>query len=305
MRIDLLRTKASMRCLAVFAALVVTGRDALAQSSGSLSGRVTEARSERPVSDVQITVVGSDRSGVTNSNGEYTIVGVPVGAQRVRARRIGFAPSEQATNVEAGAVTRASFSLNPTATDLAAVVVTGTAGSQERRTLGNSITQLNVAEINEKSTLLNVTDALQSKTPGVTILPGSGIPGAAADIRVRGASSLNGYRPVVFIDGIRYNIEGLGNFNATGSGLAGQAQSSQATSALDLISPNDIESIEVLKGPAAATLYGADAAAGVIQIITKKGTRGQQNLRWTGKIEHGTNKWGTETPITYTVGDAV
>jgi TonB-linked SusC/RagA family outer membrane protein len=305
MPISLLRTKASMLGLAVFAALVVTPRDALGQSSGTLSGRVTEAHSQRPVSDVQVTVVGAERSGVTNSNGEYTIVGVPAGAQRVRARRIGFAPSEQATNIEAGAVTSASFTLNPTATDLGAVVVTGTAGSQERRTLGNSITQLNVAEINDRSTLLTVTDALQSKTPGVTILPGSGIPGASADIRIRGASSLNGYRPVVFIDGIRYNIEGLGNFNATGSGLVGQAQSSQATSALDLISPNDIESIEVLKGPAAATLYGADAAAGVIQIITKKGTRGQQNLRWTGKIERGTNKWGTETPTTYTVCDAV
>jgi TonB-linked SusC/RagA family outer membrane protein len=286
-------------------ALAIPNRTASAQSSGTVSGRVVEANSGRPLSDAQVIVVGTDRTGVTNANGEFNIAGVLAGPQRVRVRRIGFAPSEQAVDVQTGATARAEFILNATATDLAAVVVTGTAGSAERRTLGNSITQLDVAEITEKSTVMNVTDVLQSKTPGVTILPGSGIPGAAADIRIRGASSLSGYQPVVFIDGIRYSIETLGNFNATGAGLAGQAQSSQATSGLDLISPNDIESIEVLKGPAAATLYGADAAGGVIQIITKKGTRGQQNLRWTGKMERGTSKWGTETPTTYTICDAV
>lgn len=294
-----------MLALALVAALAVITRTASAQSSGTVSGRVTEANSQRPLADAQVIIVGTDRSGVTNTNGEFTIGGVPAGAQRVRARRIGFAPSEQAMDVQTGETARANFALNVTATDLTAVVVTGTAGGAERRTIGNSITQLNVAEITEKSTVLNVTDVLQSKTPGVTILPGSGIPGAAADIRIRGASSLSGYQPVVFIDGIRYSIESLGNFNATGAGLAGQAQSSQATSGLNLISPNDIESIEVLKGPAAATLYGADAAGGVIQIITKKGTRGQQNLRWTGKMERGTSKWGTETPTTYTICDAV
>jgi TonB-linked SusC/RagA family outer membrane protein len=299
-----IRVRAAGFALALAAIFAVPIRTAEAQSSGTVSGRVVEANSQRALSDAQVIVVGTERTGVTNANGEFTITGVPAGPQRIRVRRIGFGPSEREVDVQTGQTARAEFILNVTATDLAAVVVTGTAGAAERRTIGNSVTQLNVAEITEKSTVLSVTDVLQSKTPGVTILPGSGIPGAAADIRIRGASSLSGYQPVVFIDGIRYSIESLGNFNATGAGLAGQAQSSQATSGLDLISPNDIESIEVLKGPAAATLYGADAAGGVIQIITKKGTRGQQNLRWTGKVERGTSKWGTETPTTYTLCDA-
>ena len=113
----------------------------------------------------------------------------------------------------------------------------------------------------------------------MTILPGSGAPGTAGEIRIRGASSLSGYKPVVFIDGVRYNIDDLGGFGATGGGTAGLAQSTQVTSALNNLNPNDIESIEVIKGPAAATLYGAEAANGVIQIITKKGTRGQQAMQ--------------------------
>ena len=132
---------------------------------------------------------------------------------------------------------------------------------------------------------------LQSKTPGVTILPGSGVPGTAGEIRIRGASSLSGYKPVVFIDGIRFNIDDLGGFSATGGGTAGLAQSTQVTSALNNLNPNDIESIEIIKGPAAATLYGAEAANGVIQIITKKGTRGQQAMRWNFKAETGSSTW--------------
>ena len=121
----------------------------------------------------------------------------------------------------------------------------------------------------------------------MTILPGSGAPGTAGEIRIRGASSLSGYKPVVFIDGIRYNIDDLGGFSATGGGTAGLAQSSQVTSALNNLNPNDIESIEVIKGPAAATLYGAEAANGVIQIITKKGTRGQQQMQMGVPAESG------------------
>lgn len=152
--------------------------------------------------------------------------------------------------------------------------------------------------------MVNVTEVLQGKTPCVSVLPGSGMPGTAGEIRIRGASSLAGYKPVVFVDGVRYNIDDLGQFAATGGGTAGLAQSSQVTSALNNLNPNDIESIEVVKGPAAATLYGAEAANGVIQIITKKGTRGQQAMRWSFRGERGTNHWNLLPEDNYTTCDA-
>ncbi|HJU75847.1 MAG TPA: SusC/RagA family TonB-linked outer membrane protein [Gemmatimonadaceae bacterium] len=275
-----------------------------AQNTGSIRGRITENVGQRAIGDVQVLVAGTGSGAITNANGEYVIANVPAGSRTVRVRRLGFVPTERTVNVVAGETTQLDFALSQSLTQLEQLVITGTAGLTEKRTLGNSITTVDVADLNEKTTVLSVSEVLQSKTPGVTFLVGSGAPGTAGEFRIRGAGSISGYRPVVFIDGVRYNIENLGNFAATGAGLAGLAQSSQTTSALDLISPNDIESIEVIKGPAAATLYGAEAANGVIQIITKKGTRGQQKLRWSFRGERGQTEWALDTPVNYTTCDS-
>lgn len=291
--------------LAGLIALVLLPHGAAAQATGRIVGTVRDAATGAPLSDVRVTVLGTEKGAATDVTGRYSMADVPAGTHQVRARRIGFSSTTVSVTVMAGQEVRADMTLRIAPTQLGEVVVTGTPVGQAKRELGNSVTQVDVAELTEKSTITNVSEALQSKTPGVTILPGSGVPGTSGEIRIRGAASLSGYKPVVFIDGIRYNIESLGNFNPTGSGLAGQAQSAQSTSALDLISPNDIESIEVLKGPAAATLYGADAAGGVIQIITKKGTRGQQRVRWTAKLERGNTDWALDTPLNYTTCDSV
>ena len=291
--------------LVLGAAAALVPRAAEAQTAGTVRGRVVDAASKRPVGDVQVLVVGTGSGALSNANGDFVIAGVPSGERTLRARRIGFAPLDRTITVTAGQEVRADIELQQSVTQLSQLVITGTAGAAERRTVGNSITTVDVAELSEKTTLLNVSEVLQSKTPGLTLLPGSGAPGTAGEFRIRGAGSISGYRPVVFIDGVRYNIDGLGNFAATGAGLAGLAQSSQITSALDFLNPNDIESIEVLKGPAAATLYGAEAANGVIQIITKKGTRGQQGLRWGLRAERGESEWRLRPQDNYTTCDAV
>src|SRR5688500_3383876 len=285
-------------------ALTTPVRSLAAQQTGTIRGRVTDAASQRPVGDVQVTIVGSGLGALSGPSGDFTINNVPAGQRVVRARRLGFNPAEKTVTVSTEPVT-ADFALTQSATQLEQLVVTGTAGAAERKTVGNSITQLNVADLTEKQSVLNVSEVLQSKTPGVSILPGSGAPGTSGEIRIRGASSLSGYRPVVFIDGVRYSIDDLCSFSATGGGTAGLAQSTQVTSALNFLNPNDIESIEVIKGPAAATLYGAEAANGVIQIITKKGTRGQQKLQFSMRAERGTSDISLEQEPNYTTCDAV
>ena len=286
--------------------LLLVSSVAAAQGTSVIRGRVTDAGTGRPIADVQVTITGRAIGGVTNSAGDYSIPAAPAGTHELSARRIGYARSNRSVTVSPGSETRADFTLRVTASTLDAVVVTGTAGAAEKRTLGNSITQLDVADLTQKTSVVNVTEVLQSKTPGLTLLPNSGTPGAAAEFRIRGAGSLTGYSPVVYIDGVRYNNSGLGNFNPTGTlgGTGGQAQSTQVTSALNLISPQDIESIEVIKGPAAATLYGAEAANGVIQIITKKGSRGQQATRFSVHGETGVNRLAVEMPTNYTLCDA-
>ncbi len=292
------------RVAAAAAMAMITAAEPLAaQSVGTIRGTVTEARTQRAVADVQVFIPEASSRALTNAAGLYVMSNVPIGTHTLHARLIGFAEVTQAVTVSAGATVTADMRLQPQAIELSEVVVTGTPIGTEKRALGNSVTTVDVAEITTKSSMMNVTELLQAKAPGVTILPGSGAPGTAAEIRIRGAASISGYRPVVYIDGIRYNSESLGNFNPTGAGLAGQAQSAQVTSALNFINPQDIESIEILKGPAAATLYGAEAAQGVIQIITKKGFRGEQSVRWTARYERGQSEWTLPTPVNFTTCD--
>jgi TonB-linked SusC/RagA family outer membrane protein len=288
---------------------LVTSAAATGAQTGTIRGRVTETAGQRPVADAQVTIAGSTLGSNTNANGDYVITNVPSGSRDLVVRRLGFGRRNQTVTVPPGGEVRADFTISPAATQLEAVVTTGTGGAVERRTVGNSITQLDVEELTAKQSVVNVTEVLQSKTPGVTIMPGSGAPGTAGEIRIRGASSTSGYRPVVFIDGIRYSIDDLGGFAATGGGTVGVGlspglgQSAQVTSALNNLNPNDIESIEVIKGPAAATLYGAEAANGVIQIITKKGSRGQQQMRWNLRAERGMSEWATLPEDNYTTCD--
>ena len=287
--------------LAITAALGLAAvPSAHAQSTGTIRGRVVETGSQRPLTAVQVVVGGTTQGAVTGADGEYVITAVRAGEQSITARRIGYTPVTRTVTVPAGGEVRLDVTLAATATRLDQIVVTGTGVATEKRQLGNSITTLDVAALTEKASVLNVAEVLQSKSPGVTLLPGSGTPGTAGEIRIRGTSSLSGYKPVVYIDGIRYNIDEIGSWPATGNGTAGLAQNTQVTSALNFINPNDIESIEIIKGPAAATLYGAEAANGVIQIITKKGTRGQQALQWRAQYERGQTELALDTPTNYT-----
>jgi TonB-linked SusC/RagA family outer membrane protein len=192
----------------------------------------------------------------------------------------------------------ADFTMTQAVSQLDAIVVTGTAGAAEKRTIGNAITQLDVADVTGKSSMATVGDILQGRSPGVAVMASSGTPGTSTEITIRGYGSFTNNRPVIVIDGVRMDTDDLGAFNPSGAGTSGF--SGQRTSALDMINPNDIESIEVIKGPAAATLYGADAAGGVIQIITKKGRRGQQPLKWSVRWESGTNQWGVDKLTNYT-----
>src|SRR5439155_191155 len=163
-----------------------------------------------------------------------------------------------------------------------------------RRAIGNAVSTVSVSDVVGKSNVSNVTEVLQSKVPGLTLMPGSGEAGTSTNYRLRGAGSLYaGNNPTIYVDGVRVNSRGQGNSTVFG----------QNPSSLDAINPNDIESIEVIKGPAAATLSGAEAAAGVIQIITKKGQPGR--IRWDARWEAGHSWWPESMrPINFAVATA-
>jgi len=282
--------------------LAVATAPALAQGTGVIRGTVADAVTQRPLATVQISVVGTNRGALSNAAGEFLILNIPAGTYEVRAEMIGHGTVTQEVTVREGAVSEVALTLSQAAIAMDEIVVTGTAGATSRRTLGNSITTVNAAQMTQQTAITSLTELLQAKTPGVQILTNSGTLGTAADIRIRGASSLTSTRPVIFIDGVRYNDSSLGSFTPSGAGTT--SFSGQTTSAFDFINPNDIESIEVVKGPAAATLYGAEAANGVIQIITKKGVRGEQSVRWDLRTEYAQNEWSLEIPDNYTTCSA-
>ena len=252
-----------------------------AQQTGTIQGTVTANATGRTLGGARIQVVGTTYTGSTLANGTFVIRDVRAGTYTVRASIIGYSSQETSVTLAAGQTVDLDFVMNRAAISLDEIVVTGTAGAQERRVIGNSVSRVQVGEELEDAPIQNATQLLTARTPGLTLMTNSGQVGASSNIRIRGAGSLNGgYAPVFYVDGIR--IE---------SGTVEAASTYQGGTALDFLNPDDIESIEVIKGPAAATLYGADAANGVVQIITKKGRRGQQSTQWTTSLEFGQNEW--------------
>ncbi|MGQ0715440.1 MAG: SusC/RagA family TonB-linked outer membrane protein [Gemmatimonadaceae bacterium] len=251
-----------------------------AQGTSSVEGTVTEAATRLPVANARVEIVGTALARITGQDGRYAIRNVPAGTHVVRVSLIGYGRAETPVTLASGQTDTVNFGLTRVAITLQGVVVTGTAGAQEKVTLGNSVGKIDMDKL-ENAPIANVTELLTSRTPGLTLMSNSGQTGSSSNMRIRGAGSLaGGYAPVFYVDGIR--IE---------SAPVEDASTYQGGTALDFLNPEDIESIEVIRGPAAATLYGADAANGVIQIITKKGTRGAESARWTASMSVGENEW--------------
>lgn len=238
--------------------------------AGSITGRVTDAAAGAPLPGVTLQLEGTRLGAGTTNDGRYRIAGVQAGTYTLVARRIGYNPQRQSVTVAGTGEVVANFQLQSSPIALDQVVITGTAGAQERRAIGNSVTTISASEELSKSAAPNLGTLLNARASGVTILPRSGRLGAGPSVQIRGRASLGlENSPLLYIDGVRVN-----NATATGpQGVAGGlgGQGSQVGGRLNDLNPEDIESIEIIKGPAAATIYGTEAANGVIQVITKRG----------------------------------
>jgi TonB-dependent SusC/RagA subfamily outer membrane receptor len=246
--------------------------------SGVVAGTVVDQASRAPLPDARVSIAGTAVAVQTNARGEFRLANVRPGRVQVTVFRIGFRSGSDTVTVNAGATASLNFRLQASLTTLSEVVVSGTVGNQERRAQAATVSTVSAATIRETSPITNVNEMLQSRAPGVSVSSGSGSAGTSRQIRIRGAASLSlSNQPIVFVDGVRIS-EGVGG-PLTGGG--------QTTDRINDLNPDDIESIEVVKGPAAATLYGADASTGVIQIITKRGRVGTNAFQQTVRGEFG------------------
>ena len=197
---------------------------------------------------------------------------------RLRVTRIGY--QVMATDARVGE-TNLRIELAELAVKLDAVVVTGTAGEAQRRTLGNAVGRVDVASnLRVTGPPAKMQDMLSVNVPGVRIMRSSGAIGTGGTTRIRGSGSLSlSNEPLIYIDGVRSNNQ------AAVASFAFNGQ--EKPSRLNDLNPEDIESIEVLKGPSAATIYGTEASNGVIQIITKRGRTGRPT--WETHVDAGQN----------------
>lgn len=237
---------------------------------GSLSGLVTDATNGRPIAGVAVRLEEVSLATSTGSDGAYRFPEVPAGTYALTARRVGYEKVTTTATIADGEEGRADLSMTPAPTILDQVVTTGTMIPTEVKALPTPVTVITSDRI-EQQHALTLMAIIRQGVPTAVAHDAANVP-ANTDISVRGASSLNGAGDMkVFIDGVEAS-----SFGQTP------------------VDPASIDRIEVIRGPQAATLYGADAAGGVIQIFTKRGDPNLLRPQVNARVEMGL----TQTPYT-------
>ncbi|WP_194777698.1 SusC/RagA family TonB-linked outer membrane protein [Pararhodonellum marinum] len=232
----------------------------LSAQAQTVRGKVTDQSSGEPIPGVSVLVQNTNVGSVTDIDGNY-VIEVPSGNQNLVFSFIGFESQTIAVNNRSTLDVR----LRQDVTDMQEVVVTAFGLTQEKKKISFSAQEVNSTEIMQ-SREQNVVDALNAKVAGVQVTRQGGSAGAGSSIVIRGIQSISGQnQPLFVVDGVPVN----NSFRAS-IGTSGGVD--YANRAID-INPNDIETITVLKGPAATSLYGIQGATGVVLITTKKGSR--------------------------------
>ena len=235
-------------------------RETSPRLDGPIAGVVLGPRAE-PIAGARVAIAGTMTRTETSAEGRFRFLNVGGQTVTLEVTRIGYRKVTQSVTVGDTAI---RITMAEAAISLDAVVVTGTAGAESKRSVGNAVATVSATDVVSTAPIRGVGDILNGRVAGVVVTPGSGVAGGGPIVQIRGRSTLSlRTEPLVYIDGVRANSD-VGTGPSIGS-------SGQFASRLGDISPEEIESIEVIRGPAASTLYGTEASNGVIQIITKKG----------------------------------
>ncbi len=268
---------AAGRVIAGSAALLV----ALAMSfvpvsaQNNITGTVVDAGTQRPLGGAQVLIEDTELGSLTDNRGRFLILNAPSGSVTLRVVMIGY----QEATATATAGQAVTIQLQETAISLDEIVVTGVVGEQTARAVGNVIGQVDAAQLEQLAPATDIQRMISATVPGVRVSLSSGEVGTGGTTRIRGIASLSlGAQPLIYVDGVRVN----GDEASLAFGGTGFRSSSQP-SRLGDFNPDEIENIEIIKGPAAATLYGTEASNGVINIITKRGRTGAPRINVTMK----------------------
>jgi TonB-linked SusC/RagA family outer membrane protein len=253
-------------CATVGGMLLLATATARAQDGGTIGGRVVDATTNAPIPSAQVQIVGTARGGTTAEDGQFRIANVRPGVYQVRVLRIGYQASTQSVTLGTAQAVTLAYGLTPVAVTLDQVVTLATGETTRKREQGNVVGTL-TPQPATLATAGNMSQLLTGRVPGVDVATPGGTIGSSARFRIRGASSLSlSNDPLLIVDGVRVD----NNSASSTIGVGGQVPSR-----FNDINPEDIEKIDIIKGPAAGALFGTAAANGVIQITTKKGRPGK------------------------------
>lgn len=239
----------------IFLALPATG--ALAQT-GTVAGTVTDSTSGEVLPGVSVRVADTQLGGATGGDGQFEIASVPTGQQTIVASFVGYQTQEVPVQVSEGETTQVNIALAASTVALQDVVVTALGVEREARSIGYSVSEVEGEELAEVPET-NFISALQGKVPGANFFQSNSL-GGSTRIVLRGPNSVTGNnQPLIVVDGVVLDNE---NFQTDVYDYGNAAQ---------IINPENVQSVSVLKGPAAAALYGSRGANGAIQITTKSG----------------------------------
>ena len=288
----------SLPRLAIAAMTLGFAATGAAAQTGFVAGAITEATTGRPLQQVRVQIVGNEATlTVTDANGRFLVRNVPSGQLTLRAVQIGYRPETRPVTIQGNDTVRVDIRLFQSAVELQQVVVTGTGGAVEKRQVGASIGEIDVTKLADQIAIPDVGRMLSAKVPGLRATTVGGGVGSGQDIRIRGTASLSlNQRPAIYVDGVRVDRRATEWF---GAGACCSFGGGASTDRLGDLNPNDIERVEVLKGAAAATLYGSEATNGVIQIFTKRGrTGGDQRTQWNMGFSTGFQELRHNLPTT-------
>ena len=247
-----------------------------------ISGRVTSESGE-PLAAASVGIIGTGTGTYTDDQGRFTL-SVPTGPVTMRVRRIGYSAKAVAISPSESQVTVA---LVRDVLQLETQVVTGTATTVSSVNAANAVTVVSSERLN-RVPAQTIDYALQGKVPGATITQNSGAPGGGVQIQIRGVSTINaGFQPLYVIDGVIVDnsqiANGINVITAAAGGNFSSTQDQRVNRTADL-NPNDIENIQILKGPSASSIYGSRGTNGVIIITTKQGLAGKSTLDLTQRF---------------------
>ena len=270
-------------CLAIMPALV-------SAQTRRVSGQITVQGTTEGVAGATIQLVGTTVGVVADEQGRFAI-SLPAGAQQLRVRRLGFQAKLVSVTAES---TTMNVVLTADVLRLEEQVITGQTTTIDKAHAANAITVVNGEQLN-RVPQPTVDNALVGKVPGAVITTNSGAPGGGVQLQIRGTNTVNGaYQPLYVVDGTIVNNDaysnGMQSITRAGAGGSGQIgalvtsnQDQQVNRIADLV-PEDIESIEILKGPSAGAIYGSRGANGVVIITTKRGIAGRPSFSVTQSL---------------------